>query len=164
MFLFKVISGGQTGADQVGLKAAYEFGYEYGGFAPTDFLTSEGPNRQLLGKKYGLIEWGHGYHERTIQNVKSSDGTIRLAVDFTSPGEILTLKSIRKYNKPYIDVDLDDPIPVLRLYDWLLEHNIKVLNVAGNTEGKNGKSIFNLSYQYLFELFMLIKQKVKENQ
>jgi len=159
MFLFKVISGGQTGADQAGLKAAYNNNYETGGFAPMRFNTSEGPNRQLLQKKYGLKEFGEGYVPRTIENVKNSDGTLRMAIDFQSPGEQLTLLATEQNNKPCFDIDIIDPPPVLRLYNWLLEHNIKVLNIAGNAEGKYGMNIFNPCYEYLTKLFKFIKEK-----
>jgi len=151
----KIISGGQTGADQAGLKAAYDHKYETGGFAPKGYITSDGPNRQLLQKKYGLLEHGDGYVPRTYENVKCSHGTIRMAIDFESPGEQLTLMAIEKYNKPFLDIDLNNPISTMRLYNWLLEHNIKVLNVAGNTEGKHGKSIFKPCYEFLNELFIL---------
>jgi len=158
MFLLRIISGGQTGADQAGLKAAYDNKYETGGFAPVDYQTSDGPNRQLLQKKYRLIEYGEGYVPRTFENVKHSDGTIRMAFDFESPGEKLTLVAVEQYKKPHFDVDLNNPIATMRLYDWLLEHNIKVLNVAGNTEGKHGKSIFKPCYEYLNKCFKLIKE------
>jgi len=155
----KVVSGGQTGADQAGLKAAFDFGIITGGYAPKNFETSEGPNRQLLQKKYGLVEYGEGYGPRTVQNVKASDGTIRLAVDFQSPGEVLTLKAIEQYNKPWVDIHLDNPPEVIRLYSWIMEHNINILNIAGNTEGKLGKPIFKMTYDYLHELFTLMKEK-----
>jgi len=156
--LRKVISGGQTGADQAGLKAAFDNEYETGGYAPIRYITSDGPNRQLLQKKYGLLEHGEGYVIRTLKNAQCSDGTIRMAINFKSPGEQLTLMAIEQYNKPFMDIDLNNTIPVSRLYDWLLEHNIKVLNVAGNTEGKHGRAIFKPCYNYLNELFEYIKE------
>ena len=156
--LTKIISGGQTGADQAGLKAAFDNGYKTGGFAPKGYITSDGPNRQLLQKKYSLTEYGEGYVPRTFENVRHSNGTIRMAIDFTSPGEQITLLGIEKYNKPYFDIDLNNTSPVSRLYEWLLEHNIKVLNVAGNTDGKHGRNIFKPCYEYLIEFFNYIKE------
>jgi len=44
--------------------------------------------------------------------VRESDGTIRLAFDFTSRGEKCTLTAIKDYGKPYIDVDLSNPRPL----------------------------------------------------
>ncbi len=62
----KIISGGQTGADQAALDAAIELGIPHGGWIPKGRLTEEG---QLLGK-YQLQEMPTGsYTKRTEQNV-----------------------------------------------------------------------------------------------
>lgn len=55
LLLEKVISGGQTGADQAGLKAAKKCGIPTGGFIPPRFVTSNGPS-PWLGEEYGLVE------------------------------------------------------------------------------------------------------------
>ena len=44
MFIKKVISGGQTGADQGGLMAAWERGIATGGAVPFEYRTNLGPN------------------------------------------------------------------------------------------------------------------------
>ena len=41
--LERVISGGQTGADQAGWRAARAFGIPTGGAMPKGFLTEDGP-------------------------------------------------------------------------------------------------------------------------
>ncbi len=85
---------------------------------------------------------GAGYAKRTGMNVEASDGTIRFAVNWRSPGEQCTLNALVKYGKPYFDV------PMRKAPDggyyveegsephwarvWIAEHNVKVLNVAGN--------------------------------
>ena len=53
--LQKVVSGGQTGADRAGLKAACILGIETGGWAPTGFATANG-NDPTLGTKFHLKE------------------------------------------------------------------------------------------------------------
>jgi hypothetical protein len=45
----KIISGGQTGADQAALDVAIELGIPYGGWVPKGRLTGRGP----------LPEWYH---------------------------------------------------------------------------------------------------------
>ena len=132
--LRKVISGGQTGADQAGLRVGDEFGMEMGGWMPKGFTTLDGP-RPDLAEKYNLKEHDHpSYVPRTYRNAKTADGTIRLAGDFTSRGEKCTLNAIRQFKKPHIDVDLKDPRPPSEVADWIKENNIEVLNVAGNAE------------------------------
>ena len=54
MSLRKVVSGGQTGADQAGLRAARAAGIETGGWAPKGWETEEGPAPWL--SDYGLKE------------------------------------------------------------------------------------------------------------
>jgi hypothetical protein len=51
----RIISGGQTGADQAGLEAAERLGIPTGGFMPKGFHTETGP-RPVLAARYGLVE------------------------------------------------------------------------------------------------------------
>lgn len=132
--LRKVISGGQTGADEAGLVVGKRFGLATGGSIPKGFLTLKG-NRPELGPMYGVEEDSSpDYAPRTYKNVQNSDGTVRLAGDFNSRGEICTKKAIDKCKKPHFDVDLSDPPPVDEFVSWLTTNNIGTLNVAGNAE------------------------------
>jgi len=71
--LTKIISGGQTGADQAALDAAIEMGIPHGGWIPKGRLTEAGP----LPEKYNLQEMpSKDYLKRTQQNVLDSDGTL----------------------------------------------------------------------------------------
>lgn len=134
LVLKKLISGGQEGSDFGSLKAAKKMGVPTGGTAPKGFLTEAGSN-PLLGSMYGLVEHKSSqYPPRTFENVKNSDGTIRLAINFGTAGERLTLKAINQYNKPYIDVDVADPIGHEVVVKWIIDNDIKILNVAGNRE------------------------------
>jgi hypothetical protein len=155
MTLRKVISGGQTGADQAGLAVAKRFRLETGGTMPKGFKTLNG-NRPEMAVVYGLTEHeSDNYVPRTYKNVLDSDGTVRLAGNFESSGEICTLKAIQKYGKPYFDVDLTDLPPVEGFVNWLLENNIEVLNVAGNAE-QTYAGAFNKSYQFLTDAFFAL--------
>jgi len=146
MGLRKVISGGQTGADIAGVIAADLAGIETGGWAPPGWLTEKGPDANLA--EYGLKEHHiKGYVGRTYANAEDSDGTIRFAADFNSPGEICTLKAIEKYGKPHFDVDFNNPPPTTEVVDWIRDNKIEVLNVAGNRESKCiGLKNFVMSY------------------
>jgi len=132
--LRKIISGGQNGADQAGLRVAKEFQVETGGWIPAAWRTLDGP-RPDLGTDYGLIcHSSDGYVPRTLANARDSDATVRLAYDFGSKGEICTLNGIKKHKKKYFDIDLSNPPPPEEMANWLCENNISVLNVAGNSE------------------------------
>lgn len=77
------------------------------------------------------------YPGRTAINVRDSDGTIAFAYKFDSPGEKLTEKMCKQYNKPILKIQLRDPLRdvdevATHIIDWLKKYNIKHINVAGN--------------------------------
>ena len=127
MPLQRVISGGQTGVDQVALEVAKALGYETGGTAPKGYRTDAGPNLALR-DLYGLKEsWSPQYAPRTIVNVRDADAVVWFG-DPSSPGGRLTLEMAEQHRKRY----RVNPTPA-ELCDWLdqwPEHH--VLNVAGN--------------------------------
>lgn len=154
--MLKVVSGGQTGADIAGLKAATEVGLKTGGWMPKGFKASDGEHPEFAGQ-FGLKEHtSPTYPPRTALNVKESDGTIRFASNFNSPGELLTAKLIRQYQKPSISIDIRSQITTPRdVADWIIENNIKVLNIAGNSE-KTSPGIELFVKQFLIEVFTII--------
>lgn len=156
--LRKVISGGQNGADQAGLRVAKNFGVETGGQTPAGWRTLDGA-RPDLGKDYGLTcHTSDSYVPRTYANAKNSDGTVRLAGDLGSRGEICTLKAIQQYKKPYFDVDLTNPPPHQELVDWIVRENVSVLNIAGNSENTFA-GCGEKTEKYLAEVFKLAKEQ-----
>jgi hypothetical protein len=84
-----IISGGQTGADRGGLIAAKSLKLPHGGWIGKYFLTENG-SEPWLEEEFGLqpVEQSgsNGYRTRTKHNVRDSDGTIRIAANFTSSG------------------------------------------------------------------------------
>lgn len=147
----KLISGGQSGADLGGVAAAYNLGIATGGTMPKGFLTEYGL-KPKLSKIFDFVEHSSSkYPPRTYDNVKNSDGTIRFANDFNSAGEKCTLKAITQYNKPYIDVDINNPIDHEVVVEWIIKNNIKVLNVAGNRESTS-PGIFVFVKKYITEV------------
>ena len=155
----QVISGGQTGADQAGLVAARRYGIPTGGWMPKDYLTSTGPAPELA-REFGLQEHSGGYADRTEANVRLADGTLRLAASFETLGEKCTLKWIRRHGKPYLDIDRAAPPPVEEVAEWIRQHNIKVLNIAGNVEPKSKKAktsgITEFVIDYLGRVFLAL--------
>lgn len=144
----KVISGGQTGADIAGLKAAKKKGIETGGWIPKGFKTQEGPKLEYK-DVYGLREHeSEQYPPRTFLNVKESDGTLRFASKFDSSGEECTLRAINQYKKPYMDVTRNNPRDSEEVKMWIKKNNIGVLNIAGNSE-KTSPGIGKFVEEYL---------------
>jgi hypothetical protein len=130
----KVISGAQTGADRAALEAAKACGLETGGWMPQDYRAQDG-NHPEFAELYNIQEhkdWR--YPGRTRQNVEDADATIRFASKWSSPGEKLTLRYIKTFSKPHLDIDITKPPSPTMVVNWIESQNIKVLNVAGNAE------------------------------
>lgn len=131
----KIISGAQTGADRAGLDAAIESGIPYGGWIPKGRKAEDGT---VPGNYTELQELTRGgYPKRTEQNIIDSEGTVIFTYGKLSTGSALTAKFSRKHNKPYLHIDLDTELdPVGRVKEWILDWDIKVLNVAGRSASK----------------------------
>lgn len=143
---FKVISGGQTGADMGGLLAAKELGITTGGSAPKGWRTENGPNVALR-DKFGLIESSRSdYNTRTKQNVKDAD-VVLIFGDIKSAGSTLTNNIAISEKKPVFHIPFVYPIEIIYLdrkfsdistLVVILHHlNVSVINIAGNRESVN---------------------------
>lgn len=150
----KVISGGQTGADIAGLRAAKTAGISTGGFIPKGFKTHNGME-PWLGNEFNLVEIeGDSYAERTRLNVMQSDCTIRFAMDFFTPGERCTKNAIRRYVKPYRDYNVNE-LTVENTHDlvnWIQENKWRIINIAGNSE-KRMRGMEEKVYRFLVPVF-----------
>jgi len=145
--IIKIISGGQTGADQAALDAAIVTGTPHGGWMPEGRLTEKGP----LSKKYDMEEMiGCGYSERTEKNVVESDGTMIISYGKLTGGSGYTMAMARNHNKPCLHIDLNNQSmsdAVECILAWLRKHMIQVLNVAGSRASKDEKiyrAVFSL--------------------
>ena len=155
--LKKVISGAQTGADRAGLVAAKIAGLQTGGWMPHGFIAQDGNHPEFV-DKYGIQEHSSPkYQPRTAMNVKSSDGTMRFATKWSSPGERLTLKMVNQYHKPIFDVDPNETQPE-EAAKWIIENNIEILNVAGNAE-KTSPGIGTFTEGFLFDMFRFLNDQ-----
>lgn len=131
----KIISGGQTGADQAGLRAAKLLGIDTGGWMPQGWRTQEGPRPEFR-ELYGSQEHERDdYPARTVRNIETSDATLILG-DVTTPGCSLTLRTCQHLRKPVLVVPRDRDFESARrqIASWTAEIRIAVLNVAGNRE------------------------------
>jgi hypothetical protein len=128
----KVISGGQTGADQAALDIAIKLDIPHGGWVPKGRLTEDGP----LPEKYGMQETGSAnYPERTERNVADSDGTLIFSHGELSGGSRLTQELAGKHGRPCLHINLNTISAfhaAQKIKSWTIENHIEVLNVAGS--------------------------------
>lgn len=136
--LRKIISGGQTGADQGGLSAATRFEIETGGTVPKGWRTVKGPMPWL--EKYGMVEADTvHYFERTKKNIVDSNGTVIIASNVQSAGSVQTAKICKIEGKPCLTLAIsriDEKYAGFAdtLTKWIIAKRIEVLNVAGNRD------------------------------
>ena len=134
----KIISGGQTGADEGGLEAGLLLNLETGGHCPWNCRTENGQNTDLLYKYHLVEDTNWEYPPRTEKNIQNSDGTL-IVGKLVERGTALTRKLCDKFSKPCWVV----PFPNRDIMKeeffsvWLEQHKIQILNVAGNRESKN---------------------------
>lgn len=159
MMIELVISGGQTGADQAGWRAAKAAGIPTGGWMPNGFKTEDGL-RPEFAELYGAKEHVEsGYAWRTEENIVMSDMSM-LFGDDTSTGSRHLLKIERQIRDGLraapIRIPNRDRCPVktaklLRLIDP------RILNVAGNRES-SAPGIGAWVEKYLIEVFQILAE------
>ena len=164
MPFMKVISGGQTGADQLGLAIAKIYGIETCGYAPPGFLTEDGPAPWLA--DYGLIELRGefdgrvGYPARTAANVSSSRLVLWFG-DEASTGGKCTRTACVRHRVPFRSFDSKVPISEHQLA-WEIECVTNELwrnpyqfglMLAGNRDSKFSDADRSLMTKFLHGLF-----------
>jgi len=127
----KIISGGQTGVDRAALDVALKHGIDAGGSCPTGRLDEFGriPDRYPLNE----LENG-GFTERTLQNVKDSDGTVIIYRGKLSGGTEQTVQFCVKQQRPHLLVDasrVSGEDAARLIGEFVRKNKIDVLNVAG---------------------------------
>ncbi len=143
----KIISGGQTGADQAGLDAAIKHNIPHGGAIPKGRLTEDG----VLPEKYQLEEMiTKSYPKRTEKNVLDSDGTVIFTHGKLTGGSLLTRKKAIQHGKPVLHLDMgkvgaDDAGDMLK--EFVEDNGIEVLNVAGSRASED-----SLIYEKTFDV------------
>jgi hypothetical protein len=131
--LAKIISGGQTGADQAAWRAARAFGVATGGWMPKGFLTEDGPHPEFAAQ-FGAAEMPtDSYPARTEQNVNDSDATLWFG-ETTTAGAQATVGACHRSGKPCLPVYPGAAFEPAHVAAWVTEHRIGTLNVAGNRE------------------------------
>jgi hypothetical protein len=150
----KVISGGQTGADQGARNAAKKLGIPFGGWIPKNRSTeskplfySYTPNEIPAISEYTAIE----------KNILESDGTLILTHGKLTGGSLLTQKLCKRHKKPCLHKDLTDKWHAdvsSEIHSWVVEKDVEILNVAGPRADKD--PLIYESALYVVEAVLLL--------
>jgi Icc protein len=152
MRIEKILSGGQTGVDRAALDCALELAIPHGGWCPRGRRALDGP----LDPIYQLQETpSSAYSQRTEWNVRDADATLLLSWGPPDGGSALTAELAEKLRKPLLIIDLRQSAPIdsvtNKLWQWLEQHDIHVLNIAGPRHSK-ADNIYTIAMQLLMRI------------
>jgi len=139
MTIARIVSGGQTGADQGAIEAALYTGLEYGGWIPKGRKAEKGSK---IPARYDRLREmpTPDYLARNRANVADSDATLVMTYGPATGGSKRTVEFAKEYGKPVLSVDLDRPREevVPAIVEWLKSDcpDRCVLNCAGSRESK----------------------------
>lgn len=131
----KIISGGQTGADEAALDSALFLSIEIGGWIPKGGYNEKGKICLLTYNTLKETE-SSGYLQRTELNVKGSNATLLFSFGKPETGTLRTIEFCQLHNKPYLYVDLLKYKTYKPIVKWLKEVQPEILNIAGSRESK----------------------------
>lgn len=127
----KIISGGQTGVDRAALDVALKHGIDPGGWCPTGRLDEFG----RIPDRYPVKELqAGGFTERTLRNVKDSDGTVIIYPGKLSGGTEQTVRFCLEQRRPHELIDVSNVSTEKAAHliaNFVRENEIDILNVAG---------------------------------
>lgn len=149
----KIYSGGQSGADQAGLRAAKRFGLPTGGWIPKGFLTEFGP-RPDFAVLYGLRETSSSqYPPRTLMNVEVAEATLWFGTGDTA-GYACTKNACIRADRPFYPMTTDGDMAE-SMSALIQEMKYGSLNIAGNRESKS-RGIGREVERFLCRMFRLL--------
>jgi putative molybdenum carrier protein len=134
--MLKIISGGQTGVDRAALDSALEHGIDCGGWCPSGRLDENG----IIPAHYPLQELDEGgFSERTLRNVRDSDGTAIIYSNKLRGGSEQTVRFCREENRPHILINGAE-VSVQRaaamMGEFVRNQKITTLNIAGSRQSE----------------------------
>ncbi len=127
----RIVSGGQTGVDRGALMAALDRGVPCGGWCPAGRRAEDGripdffPVRELATAEYA---------DRTLRNVRDSDGTVVIFFSDIEGGTRLTVACCRRERRPYLLLDAHEMTTseaARKIASFAEQHRLATVNVAG---------------------------------
>lgn len=149
--MLKIISGGQTGVDRGALDAALHHNMPCGGWCPPQRKAEDG----RIPARYPMLELDYGdYAERSLQNVRDSDGTLFIYYGELTGGTELALYYCLREHRPYKLIDANE-ISFERAaeltYEFVNQHDVIWLNVVGPPESEVARG-YDYAFDVVFEL------------
>jgi hypothetical protein len=128
-----IVSGGQTGVDRAALDVAMALGLPVGGWCPAGRAAEDGP----IDPRYPLRETpSEDPAQRTLWNVRDSDGTLLVRSAAHSPGSAYTVDCARRLGRPVHRCDVHRESDTSDFLHWTTRCRVMTLNVAGPRESE----------------------------
>ncbi len=129
--MLRIVAGGQTGVDRGALEVALRRGIPCGGWCPAGRRAEDGP----ISERFPLQETEVAdYSVRTERNVVETDGTLIISTEPLTGGTLLTRRIAEQHAKPLLIVPPRGLFLADLIQDWLQQHKIQNLNIAGPRE------------------------------
>jgi hypothetical protein len=155
----QIVSGGQTGVDRAALDFAIKYGIDYFGFIPRNRRAEDGriPDTYTF-----LVETeSYDYRVRTVKNLIYADGTL-IIYRYLIGGTRLTYQKCKELGKPLYLIAINKDFDFLeereKFNNWLKNHRVSILNVAGNRESE-AQGIYGVSFRLLERLLLPLEPK-----
>ena len=141
---FRVVSGGQSGADIAALDWAIARRVDHGGWCPKGRRSEDGP----IATQYLLSETPlSSYLQRTEWNVRDSDATVIFTLtDVLDGGSKRTAQFADKLHRPRLH--FRPGVHPKFLAQFLTRHKVTTLNVAGKRES-SAPGIYRFAFDTL---------------
>jgi predicted Rossmann-fold nucleotide-binding protein len=150
----KIISGGQTGVDRAALDVALRHGIEAGGWCPAGGFDEFG----RIPDQYPVQELAvGGFTERTLQNVKDSDGTVTIYPGKLGGGTEQTVCFCMELQRPHQIIDaskISAEGAAKLIAGFVRNHKVTILNVAGPRQSEWPEG-YDYAYSVLDAFFEL---------
>lgn len=150
-----IVSNGNNGAAYAGLVAAHDLGVRTGGIASKGYTVimydkQQVPN-MLLESRFGLAE-NDNYcpKDLTYKNILAACGTVWFGSQETEEKEV-TYEAAFVNDKPIIN----NP-SAKKLAEFVVNNNIRVLNIAGNITTSINKDIYSRTYITVYEALLML--------
>ena len=141
---FRLVSGGQSGADMAALDWAIAYGAVHSGWCPKGRRSEDGP----IPSQYLLRETPLGkYLQRTEWNVRDSDATVIFTMtDALDGGSKRTAQFAEKLHRPWMH--FRPGVHERFLVSFLVQNRVTTLNVAGKRES-SAPGVYQFTYETL---------------
>jgi hypothetical protein len=128
--LEKVITGGQTGAEEAAWRAARDFGVPTGGWMARGFASAREPSPE----RQGALETLDGDRSDCVErNVHEADATLWFGATTTADAQA-TVGACHRFGKPCMPVYPDAAFEPGHVAAWITAHQVRSLYVSGNRE------------------------------